>query len=95
MAIQTYELVRMDGGAFVASYDYDDVTLRVQTIRAVNTGTRDYTISATVTANGITYAVTVQPGATIEQPVPQGVANRLQLTLDSAGRLRGATWRAR
>lgn len=91
MATQTYRFVDMDGGAFVGEYDYDDATLRVLTIRVVNTGARVYTVDATAVANGRTYNVSVQPGASISQPVPQTVQDRLQITVRN-GRLEGVSW---
>lgn len=92
MATQTRQLIRMDGGAFEASFDYDDATLRILAVRAANTGERPYTIQAYASANDRTYSFTMQPGDSVEQPVPQTVVNRLQLSVTARGQLVGVNW---
>lgn len=95
MAIQTRELVRMDEDQFVLSFDYDDVAMQITTIRAINTNPdRGYSVTATARAVNRSSTVTIPAATTIEQPVPQGVAGRLQVTVDAAGRLRGVSWSA-
>lgn len=94
MATITEELIRMDDGAFVASFDYDDTTMQITTIRVANTGARTYTIEALATATGRQYTVPVPPGTNIDQSVPQDVVNRLAITVDAKGNLRGVRWSA-
>lgn len=93
MATVTKLLVRMDSGAFEASYDYDDVTLRVLAIRAENKApSRGYTIRAVTSINDRTYATTLRPSEALDQSIPQNVANRLQLSVNERGQLVGVTW---
>jgi hypothetical protein len=92
MALQTRELANVDGGSFVLSFDFDDTDLRIRTIRGVNTGTRSYTVVATSTSNGRQYTATVDAGAMVEQSVPTGAAQRLQLSVTPSGKLDGVEW---
>ena len=92
MAMQTYEMARLDDGAFVLSFDYDDATGVISTVRGVNSSPdRSYTVTATALANGRSYTVPVPPETTIEQAVPQAVQARLQISVVN-GFLRGVNW---
>lgn len=93
MALITKELARVDNGAFVLSFVYDDADLRIRTIVAVNTSlTRAYDVTAVSTATGRTYTATVAAGATIEQSISTGAAQRLQLSVTPSGKLDGVEW---
>lgn len=72
-------------------YDYDDVSLEIQTIRLENGLTHSVFASLTRTSDARVYGpVTVQAGQTIAQAMPNGAQNRLKLTLRPDGRLDGA-----
>jgi hypothetical protein len=92
MAIVTKQLAFIDGGAFVLEFDYDNVDLRIRTIRGINTGVRSYAVTATSTSNGRQYTATVNAGVTVEQNVPTGAAQRLQLLVTPSGKLDGVEW---
>ena len=81
-----------EDGAFTVSFEYDDQTLRILTIRVVNNTQRNFVVSATATNTGRNYTLVIQPGV-IDQPVPQQVVNRLQLSITGGGKLDGVDWR--
>lgn len=92
MALVTKDLAYVDGGAFVLQFDYDDVDLRIRTIRGINTGARPYTVTARSTSTGRQYTAEITAGATVEQGVPTGAARRLQLSVTPSGKLDGVEW---
>lgn len=79
-------------GGLTVSIDYDDANLRVLAFHIINTDSRSYTISATSNANGKNYLFTIQPNSMIDQNVPPGAANRLQLFVNANGKLDGLDW---
>lgn len=80
----------MDG--MTVSIDYDDVSMRVLAFHVVNSANRSFTISATSTVNGRNYLFTIAPNSTIDQDVPPGASNRLQLSVTPSGKLDGIDW---
>lgn len=80
-----------EDGAFTVSFEYDDVTLRILTIRVMNNTQRNFVVSATATNTGRNYTLIIEPGV-IDQPVPQTVVNRLQLSVVGGGKLDGVDW---
>ena len=92
MAIQNKPLAAMNGGLFTVSFDYDDVALTLQTIHVINNDTRAYTVAAWSTATGKRYESIIAAGATLDQPIPPGAANRLQLSVTPSGKLDGVGW---
>lgn len=80
-----------EDGAFTVSFEYDDQTLRILTIRVVNNTQRDFVVSATATNTGRNYTLVIEPGV-IDQPVPQTVVSRLQLSVVGGGKLDGVDW---
>lgn len=87
----TRNLVYQDGGALVVNLDYDDTTLRILSIHVENNSAQDYIVSATATATGRNYTLTIPPGI-IDQPVPQNTVDRLQLSVTPSGKLDGVQW---
>jgi hypothetical protein len=85
------DLVYMDEGAFLASFTYDDLTLQMLAVHVENNSERDYVVSATATATGRDYVLTIPPGV-IDQPIPQDTVNKLQLSVRANGRLDGVEW---
>lgn len=92
MAQQTRQLLYQDGGLLTVSYIYEDTTLQIVRINAVNNNTRSYQLSATRLSNGKNYTFTLQPNTTINQTIPTGAANRLQLFVGTNGKLDGVEW---
>lgn len=91
MATITRNLLYQDGGALTVDYSYDDVTLRILSVKVVNLSAASYYVNARATATGKQYSFVIPPG-TIEQAIPQTVANRLQLSVRPSGRLDGVEW---
>ena len=91
MAPITRNLLVQDGGAFTVDYTYDNVTLRILSVKVVNLSAASYYVSAKSTATEKLYSFVIPPG-TIEQAIPQTVANRLQLSVRPSGRLDGVEW---
>lgn len=58
----TRELMRIDDGALVVSVVTDDLSGEVQSIAAVNTGSRAYVLTATDPRNGSVFSVTINAG---------------------------------
>ena len=85
------DLVYMDNGAFVASFTYDDLTLRMLAVHVENNSARNDVVSATATATGRNYVLTIPPGV-IDQPIPQDTVSKLQLSVRANGRLDGVQW---
>ena len=79
-------------GLLTISMDYDDVALRVLAFHIVNNASRSYTISATSTVNGKNYLFNIPATSTIDQNVPPGASNRLQLSMTQSGKLDGVEW---
>lgn len=79
-------------GLLTITIDYDDVSLRVLTFHIVNNAARSYTISATSTVNGRNYLFNIPANSTINQNVPPGASNRLQLSVTPSGKLDGVEW---
>lgn len=91
MALVTRNLLYQDAGLLTVDFTYDDVTFIIQSVKVVNGNVASYYVSAKATATDKTYLFTIPPG-TIEQSVPQTVANRLQLSVRPSGRLDGVEW---
>lgn len=91
MALITRNLLYQDGGALTVDYTYDDVSLIISSVKVVNSAAASYYVSAKATATQKIYQFIIPPG-TIEQNVPQTVANRLQLSVRPSGRLDGVEW---
>jgi hypothetical protein len=79
-------------GLMTVSLDYDDASLRVLAFHIINNATRSYTISATSTVNGKNYLFNILANSTIDQNVPPGASNRLQLSMTASGKLDGVEW---
>jgi hypothetical protein len=79
-------------GLMTISLDYDDVALRVLAFHIVNDASRSYTISATSTVNGKNYTFVIPANSVIDQTVPPGASNRLQLSVTPSGKLDGVEW---
>lgn len=90
MAIVTKHLTTINNEITV-TYDYDDVSLIIQTVDVVNTSARDYTVKVTRLNNGQEYEFTIGPGE-LHQNIPQGAATRLGLSINANGRLDGVEW---
>lgn len=60
----TRELMRVDAGALVVSVETDDASGEVQSISAINSGSRVYTLTATDPRNGAVFSVVVEVGQT-------------------------------
>lgn len=93
MATQTKVLIYDAAQGFRVEYDYDDSTMRITTVRAVNTGSHDVRVTATRVSDGLSYQQVFLSGQTQAFLVPTTPAARLQLTLDALGRLDGVSWR--
>lgn len=91
MATVNQRIGGMDGVMSV-NIDYDDVSMRVLAFHIVNNGARTYTISATSTVNGRNYLFDIPAGSVIDQNVPPGASNRLQLSVTPSGKLDGIEW---
>ena len=85
------EIVRVDNGALIVGFDYDDIDLNILRVMVNNSSAGNYYIKATATATGREYRFTIPPGV-IEQDVPQTIANRLHLTVTASGKLDGVEW---
>lgn len=75
--------------------DYDDVDLRVRTVRVINPAPRGLVVTAGRTDGTRTYTATAPPNQTTEVNVPTGAINRLQLNVDARGRLDGVEYSTR
>jgi hypothetical protein len=101
MAIQTKTLSEQqapDGQMVTFQFDYDDVDLRVRTIRCINPSASAAWAKAVLISNGRTYEHTFQPGqpnSTEELTIPTGQAQRLQLFVNANGKLDGVEWETR
>lgn len=91
MALVTRNLLYQDSGLLTVDYTYDDVSLIISSVKVVNNSAASYYVSAKATATGKLYSLTIPPG-TIEQPIPQTLTNRLQLSVRPSGRLDGVEW---
>lgn len=96
MAIQSrvqWENGHPEANATVTIF-WDDVSLLLTSIVINNTnGPNPIPCKATVNANGRTFETTVVPGATFQQDIPTGQANRMQLSINpDNGRLDGVSW---
>lgn len=85
------EIARVDNGALIVGFDYDDIDLNILRVMVNNSSAGNYYIKATATATGREYRFTIPPGV-IEQDVPQQVATRLHLTVTPSGKLDGVEW---
>lgn len=72
--------------------DYDNVDLRVRTVRVVNTAPRGLVVTASRTNGTRTYSATAPAGQTSAINISTTTANRLQLVLDARGRLDGVEY---
>jgi len=81
MAIQTHTLAELGGGAVRLEYDYNDVTLRVASLRCINGSTEPAHGVLERQSDGLTIGGRSLTGAR-QTPVPTGDANRFQLTMD-------------
>lgn len=85
-----------DAGVLTATarleIDYDNVDLRVRTVRVVNPAPRGLVITAARTNGTRTYTATAPASQTTTQSIPTTVANRLQLVVDARGRLDGVEY---
>jgi len=91
MAIVNHGLYNSGDGLDI-NYDYDDVTLQIQTIHIDNASGRSWQVQATDTASQKTYNATIPKNANIDQPIAQTLANRLKLTITPSGKLDGVEW---
>jgi hypothetical protein len=77
------------------TYDWDDALTppQVATVHVTNSDSRPRNIQVTSTFNGKVYSFIVQPGAQINQAVPNNVQNRLQVeVLLPSGKINGLDW---
>lgn len=96
MTLQTREVRRdtdpNDGSTMIVSYIYDDVDLRIREFDADNQTTHDYTVIAHAIAADRTVTKLCPAHTLTTQTVGTGVAQRLQLFVNSAGKLDGVEW---
>ena len=76
-------------GTFRAEIDYDDATLRVVTVRAVNTTLQPGRVELHRHGDGRSYVVDCLPGLTVATALPVAGSDRLIGTVDERGRLDG------
>lgn len=77
------------------TYDWDDALTpaQVTAVHVTNDDTRPRTIKVTSTFNAKVYSFVIQPGAQIDQAVPNNVQNRLQVSIHvPSGKLDGLDW---
>lgn len=87
-------LAYFDDGGFKIDVGYDDATLRILRIIVNNAGRRDYTLTATLTSDR-SRSYTIDSSklvGLIDQSIPQGAAQRLQLSVTPSGKLDGVEW---
>lgn len=75
--------------------DYDDADLRVRVVRVVNPAPRGLVVTAARTNGTRTYTATAPANQTTEVNIPTTAASRLQLNVDSRGRLDGVEYSTR
>jgi hypothetical protein len=95
MAIQSREIWNSGDPNFPATVTmfWDDVSLFITRFIIDNTqGHFPLRAQATVLKNGREFNTTVQPGDTLDQNIPTGQANRLEITVDARGRIDGVDW---
>lgn len=96
MAIQTRNIGTAveELGSAELQIDYDDVDLRVRTVRIIN-GHPSLTARVTARRNdgtGPTRTLDGPPAQTTEQAIPTSPSQRLQLMVDARGRLDGVEY---
>jgi len=76
------------------TYDWDDALTpaQVTAVHVTNADTRPRNIQVTSTFNAKVYSFTIQPGAQIDQAVPNSVQNRLRVQVLASGKLDGLDW---
>lgn len=94
MAIVTREQGRIieDSGVAILEYDYDDVSLLLRAIRVRNTTPLVVEVTAVKTTDpnaGRTVSRTYPANATTVQNIGTGAAARINITIDSRGRMDG------
>lgn len=92
MATVTKNLAVFDGGNVIFELDYDNVALRLLSIRCVNNSNQPAFGKATALANGRTYSRTFAANTTTEQAIPTNPQNRLDITVDARGRVGGVDY---
>ena len=80
-------LVHDDGTTARVEIDYDDADLRIRVIRVVNQTPVAVVIEAARTDRSRVHTQTFAANQTTERTVPTNPNNRLQLRVDSRGRL--------
>ena len=75
--------------------DYDNVDLRVRSVRVINPAPRGLVITAARTNGTRSYSVTAPANQNSSVNVSTTSANRLQLNIDARGRLDGVEYSTR
>ncbi len=90
MAILTKRVISFENGACFWEYDYDDVALRLIEVRCTNNGQWPTRGTFTVLSTGRTFSALVASGnGTLRQTLPSQQQQRLDITVDSRGRVDG------
>jgi hypothetical protein len=92
MALVTQTIVEFDNGNCVWSYEYDDVALRLTRLMCTNNSAFATRGTITVDKNGRTFSRTVNAGSSLNVNIPTGPQARLEITIDSRGRVDGIDW---
>jgi hypothetical protein len=80
MATRTAQVCTLDNGAFRVIFTYDDVTLRLSRVDAINDSTRDRTVAVSHPVSGQVFSVVVPAGQAIGRNIP---GNRVLRLFDS------------
>lgn len=89
MAIQTKNVAEFDNGLCVWQYDWDDSLLRLTQIRCTNNSVFPTRGTIIIQKNGRSFTALVAPGGSLNQALPTSPAARLEITVDSRGRVNG------
>lgn len=92
MAVVTKQLAAFDNGNVVLEFDYDDATLLLRAVRCINNSAQPCAYSATHLATGRSASGTFAAGRTASITIPTNAAARMQITIDSRGRVDGVEY---
>lgn len=92
MTLIDHRMYSAENGGFTLSYTYDDTTMTIQQIDAINNTDKTFVMSATRQDNGQNYQFTSDPHTEIHQVMPQGAQTKLGLSLTPEGKLLGVDW---